>query len=995
MALPYVGDPGPRFSVVSRIFLSHSSADLAEATALRDWLVAEGWDDLFLDVDPDRGLRAGERWQSGLKRANERCEAVVLVLSPSWAESRWCLAEYLLASQLNKRIVGALVKPTPLEDLPSELTAEWQLVDLTAGGADYEADVTLEPHGARARVRFSRSQLDRLRTGLIQWSLEPRSFTWPPEGDPDRPPYRGLRCLEAEDAGILFGRDGPVMLASDALRGLRSGVPPRLMVILGASGAGKSSFMRAGLLPRLAREDHHFLPLPVLRPERAPITGEHGLIATLEEALRDAGGVYAKADVRDRVSSGPQAVVELVGRLVEGKAQTFPGEDRPRPTAILPIDQAEELFQAGVEAEANQLLEIVHALSASDTPGVIVLFTVRSDSYEPLQSARQLDGLRQQTFGLPPIPRGTFGEIVMGPIKRLEGTDRAIVLEETLVDALLSDVDRGAAKDALPLLNFTLERLYREYGGSKRLTREQYCLMGGVKGSIEAALEQALAVADSSPSIPRDPVERMALLRQGLIPWLAELDHETGAPSRRIAKALEIPLASRPLIELLVDQRLLASDVSAETGETTIEPAHEALLRQWTALRDWLAEDSGRLAVLDGVKRAARLWDSRERSTAWLAHATERLVAAESLKERPDLVGRLSPTDWEYLAKCREVEDTAARRTLWRRFTMAGLMLGILCAALGWAYQDALLMELHRLTRVAPYTLSPGDISRLRPGGVFWECKKSTASYAVGCPAMVVIPAGRFAMGRPGLALTENGSLPNDHSADLHESKEGVGDYEHFEWPQREVIIARPLAVSRSEVTFDQWDTCFRLGACENPGGAQDWGRGKRPVINISWHDAQQYAAWLSSMTGANYRLLTEAEWEYAARAGEPAEYSWGSGPPKGKAHCRDCSTEFTRGTVEVESFPPNRFGLFDMHGNVWEWVEDCFSETPERAPVDGSASLSGNCRQRVIRGGSWYDRGNRLRSAHRYRDDIEGRFYATGFRLARTLGRGSAPDSP
>ncbi|HXT51577.1 MAG TPA: toll/interleukin-1 receptor domain-containing protein, partial [Thermoanaerobaculia bacterium] len=203
---------------MSRIFLSHSSANNAEAIALRDWLISLGWDELFLDLDPERGLKAGERWQAALKQAAERCELVIFLVSPVWAASKWCLAEFLLASNLNKRIFGVMVEPTPFAELPSELTAEWQLVDLTAGERDFAVTVTLPPGDKTATVKLSSDGLNRLRIGLMQSGLDPKHFAWPPEHDADRSPYRGLQPLEAEDAGIFFGRDGPTVIGLDMLR---------------------------------------------------------------------------------------------------------------------------------------------------------------------------------------------------------------------------------------------------------------------------------------------------------------------------------------------------------------------------------------------------------------------------------------------------------------------------------------------------------------------------------------------------------------------------------------------------------------------------------------------------------------------------------------------------------------------------------------------------------------------------------------------------------
>jgi class 3 adenylate cyclase len=648
---------------MARIFLSHSSGNNAEAIVLRDWLIGHGWDDLFLDLDPERGLKAGERWQAALKQAAERCELVIFLVSPEWAASKWCLAEFLLAKNLNKRIVGVIVDPIPLERLPVEMTGEWQLVDLTEGKRDNKVTVTPPPGDKRVTVAFAEAGLERLHVGLMQAGLDARYFVWPPEHDPERAPYRGLEPLEAEDAGIFFGRDGPIVLGLDRLRGLREAAPPRLLVILGASGAGKSSFLRAGLLPRLARESQHFLPLPVIRPERAVLSGEAGLIASLETALKTAGLTSKRVDIRKVVEARATSVASLLQDLVKANtaAHTGNGTKPPTPpTLVLAIDQAEELFHAEGAEEALAFLDLLGELAAEDNPALIVVFTIRSDAYERLQEAKQLEGLRKVPFDLGPMPRGSYAEVIKGPAHRLEGTKRPLKIEESLVDELLADIEEGGSKDALPLLAFTLERLYREEGGDGDLKLSEYEELGRVKGSIEAAVERALKAADSDPKIPRDREARLMLLRRGLIPWLAGIDPDTSSPRRRIARRSEIPPESAPLLDLLVEQRLLATDVAKDTDEITIEPVHEALLRQWGQLQGWLAEDAGLLGVLDGVKRASRDWVANDKGAAWLTHAGERLEIAERLAERPDLAANLKPTERGYLAACRNSEQAAA-----------------------------------------------------------------------------------------------------------------------------------------------------------------------------------------------------------------------------------------------------------------------------------------------------------------------------------------------
>jgi hypothetical protein len=592
---------------VSRIFLGHSSANEAEAIALRDWLVEQGWEDVFLDLDPERGIKAGQRWQEALKQAAERCEVVIFLISPTWAASKWCLAEFLLAKQLNKPIFGVIIDPTPFADIPTEMTAEWQLVDLTAGTLDHVVTVTFPRGAGTATGAFASEGLTRLRIGLLQTGLDPKFFKWPPDHDPNRAPYRGLKPLEADDAGIFFGREGPTVVALDMLRGLREVPPPRLLVILGASGAGKSSFMRAGLLPRLGREDQHFLPLPVIRPERAVLTGDSGLVSSLEQAQKAAGIAWPRSDVRDAVSDGRAGVSPLLSALAEAKARQLGATAGHRPpTIVIPVDQAEELFTADGAKEGAPFLALLRELTTQDTPAVIALFTIRSDNYEPLQTAPALDGLRQHMISLPPMPQGNYATVITGPPARLVGTGRALVVEEPLVQALLTDIERGGAKDALPLLAFTLERLYLEFHGAGRLTEAQYQRLGRIGGSIEAAVDRAFKTADADPKVPRDKEARLALLRRGLIPWLAGIDPDTGVPRRNVARLSEVPAEARPLIQHLVEQRLLATDVSKDTAETTIEPAHEALLRQWGLLRGWLVEDTALLSVLEGIKRACR-----------------------------------------------------------------------------------------------------------------------------------------------------------------------------------------------------------------------------------------------------------------------------------------------------------------------------------------------------------------------------------------------------
>jgi formylglycine-generating enzyme required for sulfatase activity len=269
-------------------------------------------------------------------------------------------------------------------------------------------------------------------------------------------------------------------------------------------------------------------------------------------------------------------------------------------------------------------------------------------------------------------------------------------------------------------------------------------------------------------------------------------------------------------------------------------------------------------------------------------------------------------------------------------------------------------------------------------GQTFKECRT--------CPDMVVVPPGTFMMGSP---------------ANEPERRENE--------PYRSVTIPRAFAIGKTEVTWDQWEACVRDTWCDgvavdnalktNEDGTPnkafvDWGRGTRPAIGMSWFDAQTFVGWLNWKTGEDdaYRLPSDAEWEYAARAGTTTPYPWGatldhnygnfgkeSPGLGGKAEGRDVWVDQS---APVASFPPNAWGLHDMNGNLFEWVEDCYEADRKNAPADGSANKQGNCANRVFRDGTFMSNPYMHRSARRgapYPATRRGRNYL-GFRVAKTL---------
>lgn len=254
--------------------------------------------------------------------------------------------------------------------------------------------------------------------------------------------------------------------------------------------------------------------------------------------------------------------------------------------------------------------------------------------------------------------------------------------------------------------------------------------------------------------------------------------------------------------------------------------------------------------------------------------------------------------------------------------------------------------------------IAGADEQPAKPGQSFRDC-------AADCPEMIVVPAGEFMMGSPATELGKQRS----------------------EQPQHRVAIAKPFVVSKFEQTFAEWDACAAHGDCRADVDDGGLGRGRRPVVNVSFEDAQRYVAWLAKISGKPYRLLTEAEYEYAARAGMQTAYPWGDKVGQNNANCLGCGSKWDgKQAAPVGSFPPNRFGLYDMVGNVWELIEDCYHADYDRAPGDGSAWKGGDCSQHGARGGSFSGMPDNIRSANRGRMPNNSRSPVIGFRVGRAL---------
>ncbi|MBG0802203.1 SUMF1/EgtB/PvdO family nonheme iron enzyme [Methylocystis sp. H4A] len=974
---------------MAKLFISHSSYNDEWAIALRDWLMAEGWsgpDDIFLDLDPERGIAGGQRWQQAFADAATRCEAVLFLVSAQWLASHWCHDEYQLANKYNKKLFALLIDDTPLETLPGGLTAQWQIVRLK--GEPAERFIAVHPYSQKQwPVHISKTGLTQLKSGLQKAGVGPENFDLQRDENGIfgwRSPYRGLEALEPEDAAVFFGRRADLVRGMDTLRGLATRAPPRVAVILGASGAGKSSFLRAGLWPRLSRDDAQWLPLKVIRAARGgAIEGQEGLLAALLDVHLRFALRSSRSQLRERLQSA-DGFVSLLRELRQVAAKRALLTEPPFPLPVICLDQGEELFASDEGKESERLLLLARAASEADE--ALILITIRSDAYSRMQTAKAFAGIDQVPISLGPMPQGELASIIREPaeiLRRKVGPD-APVFDAAVVERLQAELE--GEPDALPLLAFVLQRLMREHAGEGVIGLSQIHRSGGLAEAIELEAEAAFSEAGYAHS--RN--DRREALRKLFIPPLVRINRESNAAQRHVASQTELSSELLPLARALTERRLLvvratlavakgafggATDVeraangSDHTPITTIEVAHEALFRHWSMLAELLGEDRDALLLLDGVLLSAEEWSKTQdlRKADFLLHRGSRLAKAQALGFRGPNWAREIAAAKAYLAACAE-RESAEKWSKRRSKAIVGVLLVVIGTGGLAVYNfDRLRLASYWFFNVRPYVKSQADEKAYSERQVkFKEC--------LDCPEMISIASGEFRRGGPLL-----GSPAPDR-----------------ETPISDVKIRKSFAVSVTEITFSQWDFCASQGVCRSNLSSSEWGRENQdaPVMKVSWEDAQTYIKWISALTGKRYRLLSEAEWEFAARGGttsgysfpEPSinQYAWYESNSKGKGSPHP-----------VGKLKPNPSGLKDMHGNVAEWVEDCFHDNYNGAPLTEAAWTTGRfCNHRVVRGGHWQSDAKALRSASRdwqpINDDSSDQI---GFRIARELDGSASSD--
>jgi formylglycine-generating enzyme required for sulfatase activity len=935
-----------------RWFLSYNSQDLGLMQSLEAALRRK--DPAAKIFFAPKSLRAGGLWLPELAREIAEATAFVLLVGEKGI-GPWQAMEYYEAvdrrvKQHDFPVIFVLLDGQPAPGLPFLRQLHWV--------------ITADPASER--------DLAQVMDAAAGGGALPPGELWRHTA-----PYRGLNAMTESDADFFFGRARETAEVIGAL----ADMPDKLPVLLGNSGVGKSSLAQAGAIAALVRQAW---PETAEAPSAWPPAfnasrrwcflklkpGSEPVRALVEPFLWT-----WQFDAVDPKRAELQS--SWVGKLVEGKVTLRDLLDatqaryrdelhQPEPPAFLIyIDQGEELYARAEERERRRFSEVLaHGLG---DPRLRAMISMRADFFGDLQKDEPLYAAHRQ-INVPPLREAQLREVVSRPAALLS----ARFEPEELAADIAGRTAQESAKDAgaLPLLSYLLDDMWtgmvRRGDGKLRLPR--------------AAVEIGAVLVDRADAFLAAHPNSEDELRRIFTLGLATV-REGEEPTRRRAARSEFTDQEWRLVTELADHpnRLLVT-ATPEAGETYAEVAHEAVFRRWEKLREWIAAEREFLAWRTGLEAARRAWrDTADSSKSDALLMGAALAQAQSWleKRREDLSG----VNRDFIDKGIQRERRAKARARHVQALVYVLLVGIIVGLVGVINEAYVREQVNwywtmrpwRVANVDPYVLKPEAERALKPGDAFRECAKD-------CPEMVVVPAREFTMGSP----------------------EKEASHLKSEEPQHRVVFAKPFAVSKLVVTFDQWDACVAAGGCTWQPPDSGMGRGIKPVINVNWDDARQYVAWFSRMTGKTYRLLTEAEFEYAARAGREAAYSWGDEIGKGNANCDGCGTKWdNRESSPAGSFKPNAFGLYDMHGNVWEWTEDCFHGDYKGAPQDGSAwTADADCSRRVVRGGSWYTSPQGLRAASRSGDATGNRYDRLGFRVGRTLSAGAgaitvAPGAP
>jgi formylglycine-generating enzyme required for sulfatase activity len=939
-----------------RVFLSYHTPDRAVALGLKSAVEAAlPGADVFVD---QTHLRHGHLWQPSLFDAIAQAQTFLILVSTRIGD--WQKVEYYEALDRKVKDDTFVLLPVIIADRARGPAAN------LPGLAQLHWIESTEPTAPEPLAK-------------IVAALEARETAKPPKPWRAINPYRGLVALEEQDADFFFGRARETGEIIDKI----IAAPGRLVTLVGNSGVGKSSLVQAGVIGSVKRQrwpggqqawpealkDSRAFAYLAMKPGENPI-----------DALMSEFTALWFPDPTDPKRLDRR--LEWAGRLRHRNAQLADvikaSDDHlrnelsltPPPRFFLYIDQGEELYARSPPAERKRFSEIIADGLARNPQRLIVMTSQRADYYGELQANAALFDLTEK-IDVPPLKADNLSLVLREPARVL-----GVGFES---DDLVSHVVRSAEDQpgALPLLAdlFTdlWERMRERGDGILRVSDRREIIQVGAAPSRRA--DQFLAQAPDKV----EAVKRLFTLRLAHVPRQGE---PVRARWERDAKDASDPAldAEWALAEQLAGPNWRLIVTGERDGKATAEVAHEVLLKTWPTLQRWL-EGEREFLVWRGELDARRKEYDKAGETGARQQRQALLMGLPLDTAKKWLAARrsdIAPADQAFIEASVRAEQAAARTWRWVQTAIGLLMLGTIASLLGVIFKEEIsdlwfaqtTLRRYIAANFTPHLLKPDAERALKPRDTFRECAKD-------CPEMVVVPPGEFWMGSP------NG--------------EGYAS----EHPRHKVKIAKPFAVGKFEVTWDDWGACVSMRGCDGrPTGDAGWGKERRPVINVSWLQAQAYVAWLSRMTGKPYRLLTEAEWEYAARGVTSADaphppYPWGDQASHEYANYGEdqCCNGRVEGrdqwffTAPVGMFPPNDFGLYDMHGNVWEWVEDPWHDDYGGAPINGSAwTEGGEVSRRVIRGGAHYGHPEDLRSAFRvgYTTDLRG--INVGFRVGRTL---------
>jgi hypothetical protein len=519
------------------LFVSHSSKDDAVAMALEAWLRAKGFTDIFID---HTSIVVGEKWAQALREASGTCRVVACLVTQPWLASDECFGEYKAAWYLGRRIIPLfLLAPKAKLDAGAkkrfaDIRAEYQGLDLTPC---LKSDGTLDLHADQSVAERLANGL-RAAGALAKVGLDPEAFEIDRKLRPM--PFLGLASFgdEDADAALFYGRSGEIAETLEELRQMRAKAERRPFVILGESGAGKSSLLKAGIIPRLRREAPAWLPLRAFRPGADPLLN---FAESLTRTLADFGVAEVLGDMRSRLDEPwrkaargldgrltPEGLGALLSALEAEGRRLREAAGRKAASILVSVDQAEELARA--EGDSGEALADYLRVALLAATSWHLAFTIRNDSLPELQSHRRFQDLKLHPYDLRALPAFRFESVVEAPAKRY-----GVTVDSKLVDAL---VENAPKDDTLPLLAFALQRLWRQFAAKRVLAREHYDRIGGLKGLIEDAAERALRglSPEEDVTLPPGPLPKR---RDGLgaatfVPALAQINDQ-GAVIRRIA----------------------------------------------------------------------------------------------------------------------------------------------------------------------------------------------------------------------------------------------------------------------------------------------------------------------------------------------------------------------------------------------------------------------------------------------------------------------------